>query len=155
VPAGVAPPFSSELDGRWAQASQAWAERGCTFEAALVLGFSTDVDELESSVRRLTDLGATATAARVARRLAAHGGRVPRARRTATREHPGGLTPREADVLDLLARGRSNAEIADALTISRRTVEHHVAAVLAKLDASTRREAVEQAVQRGWIVPAT
>lgn len=139
-----------ELEGRYAEAAAAWNEQGCAFAAALALGFSSDADDLAASVRRLTDLRATATAARVARRAAAFGARVPRPRRTTTREHPAGLTSREADVLALLAQGRTNSEMADELSLSRRTVEHHVAAVLAKLDVSSRREAVEVAAQRGW-----
>ena len=79
------------------------------------------------------------------------GGRVPRPRRTATREHPGGLTEREAEVLELLADGASNADIASSLGISARTAEHHVSAVLAKLGAATRVDAVVLAAGRGWV----
>jgi predicted ATPase/DNA-binding CsgD family transcriptional regulator len=52
-----------------------------------------------------------------------------------------GLTPREAEVLDLLSRRATDREIADALSISPRTVEHHVSHILAKLGLSTRRDA--------------
>jgi HD-GYP domain-containing protein (c-di-GMP phosphodiesterase class II)/DNA-binding CsgD family transcriptional regulator len=51
---------------------------------------------------------------------------------------PGGLTDREVDVLRLLARGRSNREIADRLVISRRTAEHHVQHIYTKLGVSSR-----------------
>ena len=54
-------------------------------------------------------------------------------------------------MLDLLAAGRSNAEIAESLTISRRTAENHVAALLTKLGAGSRREAASLAVERGWV----
>jgi len=57
------------------------------------------------------------------------------------------LTAREQDVIQLLARGLTNAEIADRLVVSPRTAEHHVAAVLAKLGATTRREAVRRAAE--------
>jgi DNA-binding CsgD family transcriptional regulator len=50
-------------------------------------------------------------------------------------------------VLDLMAQGLTNAEIADRLFISSRTAEHHVAAVLSKLNASSRDDAV--AIARG------
>ncbi len=57
-------------------------------------------------------------------------------------EHPDGLTPREAQVLALVADGLTDAAIAERLVLSRRTVEHHVAAVLTKLGVRSRRDAV-------------
>ncbi len=61
------------------------------------------------------------------------------------------LTPRELAVLRLLARGLQNKEIANELTISERTVKFHVTAVLHKLGAGNRTEAVTLAAQRGLI----
>jgi DNA-binding NarL/FixJ family response regulator len=52
-----------------------------------------------------------------------------------------GLTPREAEVLTLLARGHTNREIADALVISVKTTGHHVSHILHKLDVPTRTDA--------------
>ena len=60
-------------------------------------------------------------------------------------------TPREVAVLRLIALSRTDQEIADALFISRRTVNGHVARILAKLDAPTRRAAVERARQLGLL----
>ncbi len=59
------------------------------------------------------------------------------------------LSPRERQVLDLLAEGATNADVAARLVISERTVEGHVAAVLSKLDARTRTEAVAIATVAG------
>ncbi len=61
------------------------------------------------------------------------------------------LTPREIEVLELLAEGRSNKSIAERLGISDQTVKFHVASILAKLGASNRTEAVRFAVRRGLV----
>jgi len=66
-----------------------------------------------------------------------------------TREHPLGLTRREREVLDLICARHTNAEIAGKLFISVKTVDHHVSAVLAKLDAPTRRAAATRAAKLG------
>jgi DNA-binding CsgD family transcriptional regulator len=60
-----------------------------------------------------------------------------------------GLTPREVVVLRLIALARTDQEIADALFISRRTVNGHVTRILTKLEAPTRRAAVERARHLG------
>jgi DNA-binding NarL/FixJ family response regulator len=52
------------------------------------------------------------------------------------------LTPRQRAVLDLLARGRANKQIADELSISEWTVKAHISAILRKLGAQSRLEAV-------------
>ena len=72
---------------------------------------------------------------------------VPRGQLAATRANPAGLTARQLDVLALLAEGLTNLEIADRLVVSPRTVEHHVAAVLTKLGAATRRDAARRATE--------
>ncbi len=62
------------------------------------------------------------------------------------------LTPRESDILQLLAEGMSNKAIAQRLGISEHTVKFHLNAILGKLDAHTRTEAVTRAARLGWIV---
>ncbi len=63
------------------------------------------------------------------------------------------LTPREIDVLGVLARGRSNQQIAAELGLSQRTVEGHVSNVLAKLGVASRAEAVAYALGRRLVIP--
>jgi DNA-binding CsgD family transcriptional regulator len=75
---------------------------------------------------------------------------IPAGPRSATREHPLGLTRREREVLDPICTGHTNAEIAAKLFISAKTVNHHVSAVLAKLDAPTRGVAASYAAGSGW-----
>jgi DNA-binding NarL/FixJ family response regulator len=75
--------------------------------------------------------------------------RVPRGQREASRANPAGLTSRQLEVLILIADGLTNAEIADRLVVSPRTAEHHVAAVLRKLGAATRRDAARRAFELG------
>jgi len=62
------------------------------------------------------------------------------------------LTDREREVLSMLADGRSNRRIADALGISENTVKAHVGAILAKLGATTRTEAVTIGVRLGLVM---
>lgn len=73
------------------------------------------------------------------------------AQSTADEEEAPGLTQRELEVLQLLAQGLRNQEIARQLTISERTVKFHVSSILSKLDASNRTDAVKKAVQRGLV----
>ena len=78
--------------------------------------------------------------------LGAAGHRVPR-----RREGPAGLTPREVEVLRLLARGLSNKEIAERLVISPKTVANHAEHIYAKIDASSRAAAGLFAMQQGLL----
>jgi DNA-binding NarL/FixJ family response regulator len=97
-------------------------------------------------------MGAVPAAAIVARRLRDHGVRgIPRGPRATTKASPAGLTEREAEVLAFVAEGLQNAEIAHQLVLSRRTVDHHVSAILRKLGARTRGEAVANAAQLGLV----
>ena len=86
----------------------------------------------------------------VARRLHGRGARdVRRGPRRATLANPAQLTSRELEVLALLARGLRNAEIADKLVLSVKTVDHHVSSILRKLGVPTRAAAATEAARLG------
>jgi DNA-binding NarL/FixJ family response regulator len=72
-----------------------------------------------------------------------------------TRASGGLLTPREREVALLLARGRSNRQIAQALVISERTAAVHVEHILAKLDLHSRWQVAESVAALGLLVPNT
>ncbi|MGH3121985.1 MAG: ATP-binding protein [Streptosporangiaceae bacterium] len=146
----LADPFQRQLDGDWAGAARLWEDLGCPYEAALARLDGTDEEALREALRILTDLRAAA-AVRVARKKMRTLGirSIPAGPRTATRDHPMGLTRREHEVLDLLVDGRTNAQIAGQLFISAKTVDHHVSAVLAKLGVPDRSAAASEAVRLG------
>jgi two-component system, NarL family, response regulator YdfI len=71
---------------------------------------------------------------------------------TPSEDLPDPLSDRELEVLDLLAEGLSNKLIAHRLNISEHTVKTHVASIFGKLGASSRTEAVSQAIRRGLVM---
>jgi DNA-binding CsgD family transcriptional regulator/tetratricopeptide (TPR) repeat protein len=148
-PTGVSEPFALMLGGQMRAAAERWAAIGMPLWQALALARSDQLSDTRQALAILESLGAAATAQAVIRDLRLRGTSVPRGPRPATRDNPAGLTARELEVLSLLAEGISNADIARRLTLSEKTVEHHVSAVLRKLDAPSRSRAVATAVRLG------
>jgi DNA-binding CsgD family transcriptional regulator/tetratricopeptide (TPR) repeat protein len=143
-------PYRLEAEGAWSEAAKAWAELGCPYEAAIARAECEDENELRAALDALRELGASAAAAVVARRLRERGVRgLPRGPRPSTRDNPGGLTAREIEVLLLVTEGLRNTEIAERLFLSKRTVDRHVSAVLRKLSVPTRAQARAEAVRLG------
>jgi DNA-binding CsgD family transcriptional regulator len=150
ITAEVAEPYAAELAGGWARAAELWTAIGCPYEAAIALAGADDDDALRRALEDLHRLGALPAAAIVARRLRERGVRgLPRGPRATTRENPAGLTAREVEVLELVAQGLRNADIAERLFLSEKTVGHHVSAILRKLDVRTRGEASVEAARLG------
>ncbi|MEQ9505908.1 MAG: AAA family ATPase [Hyphomonas sp.] len=150
-------PFRLELDGDHEAAAAAWEALGLPYAAALVRLQMNEPDAFVTAVRDLETMGAAAAAAAGRRRAAELGfsRALPRARRGAYRaasNHPLGLTAREQDVLTHVAKGLSNKEISDAMGRSQRTVEHHVSAVLAKLNAPNRMAVMLRVQKEPWLL---
>jgi len=148
-PASTAEPYGCQMRGDWHGSAVAWRQLGCPYEEALALA-DGDAEAQLAAVEILDGLGAGPAAALVRARLRDQGvTAIPRGPRPTTRAHPAGLTDRQADVLALMADGLSNADIADRLFISPKTVEHHVSAIFAKLGVDSRARAIVKANELG------
>jgi DNA-binding CsgD family transcriptional regulator len=150
IPLAGDDPCALEMAGEWAQAAESWTMLGCPYESALALAGGGDEPGLRRALTELQGLGARPAAAIVTRRLHECGVRgIPRGPRRATRGNPANLTPRELEILALLAQGLRNAEVAARLFLSAKTVDHHVSAILRKLGVRSRGEASAEAVRLG------
>nr|WP_281386444.1 helix-turn-helix transcriptional regulator [Jiangella mangrovi] len=130
----------------FAAAAAAWAELPRPYQELLALerqGLALLPDgaalELLGTVQqRLRDLGARWDADRVAQVLRAHGVEVARAWRGGRRGYGDQLSPRELEVALLVAQGRTNRQVAEALFLSPRTVDRHLSAAMRKLGVASR-----------------
>lgn len=146
-------PHAAMVRRDWVAAASANAEAGWPYDQALMLSLVDDAAALDEALSIARRLGAAPLAARVQRRMRALGFRVRRGPQRAARSNAAGLTARQLEVLGLVAEGLTDAEIADRLTVSTRTAEHHVSAVLGKLGVERRRQAVRRAADLGLLQP--
>jgi DNA-binding CsgD family transcriptional regulator/tetratricopeptide (TPR) repeat protein len=152
VPRGDRGPYGLSLSDRWDEAATEWTRRSCPYEASLALSQTGRVAALRQAHAELQRIGARPLATVVARELRGLGIRdLPRGPRATTRANQAELTARELEVLVLIAKGLRNADIAERLYVSRRTVDHHVSAILRKLAASSRGEAAAAAHRLGLL----
>lgn len=148
-------PFALQMAGDWCAAADKWEQIGCPYERALAL---MDGDEAaqRNALAIFERLGARPAADKVRQRLRSAGVRgLPRGPRPATQANPYGLTNRQFEILLLLAEGLRNPEIADRLSTTPKTIEHHVSDVLAKLNVRSRADAVRLAYQLGLVPQPT
>ena len=134
--------------GQARESTRLWNEIGSPYEAArarvLVARALRELGDEESATAELA----------VAGRAFADLGAVPATQevdRLLVRARPGGLTDREVEVLRLVAKGRSNHDIARALVLSQKTVERHLSNIFTKLDVPSRTAAAAYAHEHGLI----
>ncbi|HST24797.1 MAG TPA: AAA family ATPase [Gaiellaceae bacterium] len=152
VPGEAAGPYLLQLRGEWIEAARAWEAAGCVYEQAVALAEADDETSRLQGLEELARLGARPAATIAARRLRERGVRgLPRGPRASTRENAAGLTPRELEVLALVAEGLRNGEIATRLFLSHHTVERHVSTILRKLGVKSRGQAAAEATRLGLL----
>jgi len=151
APGPIAEPFARQIAGDWRGAAALWVQIGCPYEQALALA-DGDASAQRSALALFERLGAQPAMALVRQRMRQQGIEgIPRGPRPSTRTNQAGLTIRQLEVLLLMAEGLPNAEIASRLSTSLKTVDHHVSAVLAKLDVHSRAQTISTAYQLGII----
>jgi DNA-binding CsgD family transcriptional regulator len=145
----VAGPWAAALVGDWATAAEAWEALGCPLDEAIALT-AGDVAARRRALDLFIDLDAFADADRLRQSLR-EAGVTDLPVRDRTRAKPDAITDRQREVLELVAAGLTNADIAQHLYISEKTVGHHVSAILQRLDVRTRTQAVTVARRRGLL----
>ena len=149
APPDCAEPYALQIAGRWRETAAAWQGLGCPYEQARALA-DGDAEAQREALALFDQLGARPAGESLRRQLREAGVRgLARGARPSTRKHPFGLTSRELQVLRLLCDGLRNAEIAQRLSRSVRTVDHHLAAVFAKLGVDSRVAAIQAAQRAG------
>ena len=150
--AEIAEPYRRLLAGDAMAAAEEFERLGVQYEAALALTETGVTGPIRRGLDMLDRLGAVAVADKVRLDLRSAGMTVvPARRRTSSLTNPVGLTSRQIEVLHLMDDGLTNAELAARLYLSAKTVDHHVSAILAKLNVPNRREAVRRGRALGII----
>ena len=141
LPEWIAKPYALHIAGDWLGAAKAWERLGCPYEQARALA-EGDTKAQIRALEIFERLGAHPEAERLRQKLrASRVSHIPRKPRPSTRSNPFGLTPRQVEILGLLVEGLSNAGISARLHISPKTVDHHVSAILSRLDVHSREQA--------------
>lgn len=145
--------FNIDIAGKWKEAAEKWKALGCRYEQALSLLNGTE-DSRNKAFSILEELGLNGTLEAVKSKLRSKGiKKIPRGPRPSTKKNSANLTSRQIEVLKLIKSGLMNAEIAEKLFLSPKTVDHHISAILRKLEVNSRQKAVVKAQELGlWDV---
>jgi DNA-binding CsgD family transcriptional regulator/tetratricopeptide (TPR) repeat protein len=146
-PPWIAKPFLYQIKGNWKEAADEWQRLGCPYEHARALADGDEPAQFKG-LEIFESQGGTPDAVMLREKLRTAGvSGIPRGPILSTQKNPYGLTTRQLEVLELLVKGSSNIGIAEKLSISPRTVEHHVTAILTKLNVNNRHEVIATAWQ--------
>jgi len=154
-------PYQLELAGKLPEAADAWEKLGLPYHAALVLANTKNPAQFElfnRSLKLLESIGATALINKVKKNaallsVATKLNKVKRGPYRAAQAHPFGLTKKEQIVFKLILKGESNRAISEELARSQRTIEHHVASILKKMNVNSRMDAILRAQNEPWLIP--
>ena len=160
LPPGVEPPegpFSNAVAGNFEAAADAFLSLEAKFLGNLCRALGRSAADISTGLAELHAMGAMPMVRLLARKatdrgIAREDLRIPRGPYNAARGNALGLTAKEQAVLALLAEGLGNGEIAERLSRSRRTIEHHVSAILQKLSAENRLGAILRVQREPWLV---
>jgi len=147
LPPWTARPFALQIEGDWRAAANEWERLGCPYERAMALMDGDHAAQL-LALEIFDQLGALPAAEMVRQKLRA----IPERQRE--REIFGGLTARERAVATLIAQGKSNRQIAAAMTVRVKTVETYVTRILGKLSFDSRVQVATWTVEKGLSQPS-
>lgn len=140
--------YRDMMAGDWRSAAAEWERMGCPYERGMALAEGDQKAQFQA-LAIFEQLGAVPAARALREKMRQEGVKgLPRGPRPVTKANPEGLTAREMEILALLVEGFGNAEVAKQLSISLKTVDHHVSTILGKLNVHSRLEAAAAARQK-------
>ncbi|WP_375202248.1 helix-turn-helix transcriptional regulator [Hyphococcus sp.] len=150
-------PYAPYFEGDAAAAAQRFMDLGSSYFAAALLSEEISEESLKSGYALSKKIQAVPLMMKI-RAAALNAGfdakhfKTPRGPYRAARSHPLGLTKKEQEILLLMVDGTNNQDIADQLSRSKRTVEHHISSIFSKLDVSNRIDVLLRVQSEPWIL---
>ncbi len=149
-------PYRLELSGDFQGAGDAWLALGLPYAAALSYAQEKSAPAITKALEIFQEMEANLGTSKLRRMAKFHGfeEQLPKGKRgpyKEARDHPMGLTLKEQKVLGLLMTGLTNREIAETMSRSQRTVEHHVSSILKKLNATSRMAVILRVQNEPWL----